>query len=231
MTEKKHTVLNFIRKNAYYIIIGASIIIITVALAIILAAANRRSAGSAVKQPAEQTAVVDNGDRDKDKEKPAEEKPVDEKPADPKNPDEDKPTATKIVFSDPVQNAAIEKDFTSSTVVFNKTLGVYTGHMGVDYSAAEGSDVKAAYGGTVESVTTSYLKGTTVTIDHGNGLKTVYNSIDADENLKAGMTVEKGQRIGSVSDNNRQEYKDGPHLHFEVTLNGVNVDPKTYFEE
>ena len=105
---------------------------------------------------------------------------------------------------------------------------MYTGHTGLDISAEEGSKVVCVYDGVVESVTTSYLQGTTVTIDHGNGLKTVYNSIEADENLTEGKTVKKGDKIGTVSDNNRQEYKDGPHLHFEVVEDGKKIDPETY---
>lgn len=113
-------------------------------------------------------------------------------------------------------------------MVFNKTLGIYTGHMGIDFAADAGTNVVAVYDGTIESVTTSYLQGTTVTIDHGNGLKSVYNSIEAAENLTEGKAVKKGDVIGAVSDNNRQEYKDGAHLHFEVIENGEKIDPETY---
>jgi len=45
--------------------------------------------------------------------------------------------------------------------------------MGIDFAADAGTNVVAVYDGTIESVTTSYLQGTTVTIDHGNGLKSV----------------------------------------------------------
>ena len=136
---------------------------------------------------------------------------------------------TEIIFNMPVQNATFSKKYTHDTIVFNKTLGVYTGHTGLDISAEEGSKVVCVYDGVVESVTTSYLQGTTVTIDHGNGLKTVYNSIEAKEGLAAGQALKAGDEIGAVSDNNRQEYKDGAHLHFEVLKDGSKVDPEEYF--
>ena len=148
-------------------------------------------------------------------------KSVAEKPEEPKD--------TEIIFNMPVQNATFSKKYTHDTIVFNKTLGVYTGHTGLDISAEEGSKVVCVYDGVVESVTTSYLQGTTVTIDHGNGLKTVYNSIEAKEGLAAGQALKAGDEIGAVSDNNRQEYKDGAHLHFEVLKDGSKVDPEKYF--
>ena len=132
------------------------------------------------------------------------------------------------MFSLPVANSTVIKSYTSSTVVFNKTLGVYTGHMGIDFAAEAGTAVVAAYDGTIESVTSSYLQGTTITINHGNGLKTIYNSVEANENLAEGQKVKKGDTIATVSDNNRQEYKDGAHLHFEVIENGKKIDPETY---
>ena len=100
--------------------------------------------------------------------------------------------------------------------------------MGIDFGAEAGSEVLSAYAGIIESITSSYLQGTTITIDHGNGLKTVYNSLDADENLREGQEVSAGQVLGFVSDNNRQEYKDGAHLHFEVMENGELIDPAKY---
>ncbi|MBR2385308.1 MAG: M23 family metallopeptidase, partial [Clostridia bacterium] len=63
---------------------------------------------------------------------------------------------------------------------------------------------------------------------HGNGLRSIYNSLEAVETLAEGQSVSKGDLIGYVSDNNRQEYKDGPHLHFEVTLDEEWVDPNDY---
>jgi murein DD-endopeptidase MepM/ murein hydrolase activator NlpD len=102
------------------------------------------------------------------------------------------------------------------------------GHMGMDFSADAGAEVVCVYDGVVESVTTSYLTGTTVTVDHGNNLKTVYNSIDANEALYEGATVAKGTVLGYVSENNLQEYKDGPHLHFEVLVSGETVNPDEY---
>ncbi|MBO5926497.1 MAG: M23 family metallopeptidase, partial [Clostridia bacterium] len=84
------------------------------------------------------------------------------------------------------------------------------------------------YQGVIEEITTGKLEGTTVTIDHGNGLKSVYNSIEINEDLAVGQSVDKGESIGVISTNNRLEYKDGPHLHFEVLENGEKVDPFKY---
>ena len=128
----------------------------------------------------------------------------------------------------PIDNATVICDYTATTVVYNKTLGIYTGHMAIDFSAPMGAEVKAVYEGTVESIETTYLTGTTVTIAHADGVKTVYNSIDAAEGLTVGQSVAQGFIIGFVSDNNKQEYKDGPHLHFEVYENQKKISPYKY---
>ena len=56
----------------------------------------------------------------------------------------------------------------------------------------------------------------------------MYNSVEAKEGLKKGQKVAKGEVVATVSDNNRQEYKDGAHLHFEVYENETKVDPNKY---
>lgn len=219
MSEKKTvSVLNFFKRNLYYLLIGASLIIIATVIAIVLLTSNNSPQG---QLPSDSSPVESTPESEPESE-PESQTPTDKPIID------QKPVDTKIVFDLPVASSTIIKEYTSSTVVFNQTLGVYTGHMGIDFSAEAGTDVVAVYSGTVESITTSYLKGTTITVDHGNGLKSIYNSIEANENLKEGQAVSKGQVIGAVSDNNRQEYKDGPHLHFEVTLNGEWVNPYDY---
>ncbi len=230
--KKKQSLLIFIKKNLYYLVIGVSLLIIATVIAIVLFTNKRPDIAN--KPQSEQVTESENDSNtgSKESEKNSERPNQSDEPADDsgKEPEKesDKPTSNKIVFSLPVASSTIIKDFTSSSVVFNKTLGVYTGHMGIDFAAEAGTEVVAAYDGTIESVTTSYLQGTTVTIDHGNGLKSVYNSIDADEKLEQGKKVKKGDVLGVVSDNNRQEYKDGPHLHFEVIENGIKIDPETY---
>lgn len=142
--------------------------------------------------------------------------------------DSDEPTMKEIVFEMPVVGGTIFNEYTEASVTFNKTLGVYMGHMGIDISGEEGAQVTAAYDGTIVDITTTYLQGTTIKIDHGNGLTSVYNSVDALETLKVNQSVKTGDVLGTISTNNKQEYKDGAHLHFEVLENGKTVDPYKY---
>ncbi len=141
-----------------------------------------------------------------------------------------KPTDAPIVFTSPVSGGYLLTEYTQASVVYNQTLGIYTGHMGIDIAGEENAKVFAVYDGEIESITTSYLTGTTVTISHGDGLTTVYNSIETVDALSEGQAVSKGQEIGVISTNNRQEYKDGAHLHFEVKENGKNIDPFKYLD-
>ena len=138
------------------------------------------------------------------------------------------PTVKEIAFAFPVAGGEVVKDYTDATVTFNKTLGVYTGHLALDIGGAENANVLAAYEGEVESIVNTYLEGTSVTVNHGNGLKTVYNSIDVADGIEVGKMLAKGDIIGVISVNNRQEYKDGAHLHFEVWENGLKISPYKY---
>lgn len=113
----------------------------------------------------------------------------------------------------------------------NTTLDKYYLHTGIDFAGEAGDEVYAALDGTVESITTDpLLMGTTITLAHENGLKTVYTFVEAADGLEVGETVEKGDVIATVAEAMGQEYKDGAHLHFEVFLNGEAVDPETYLE-
>jgi murein DD-endopeptidase MepM/ murein hydrolase activator NlpD len=89
-----------------------------------------------------------------------------------------------------------------------------------------GKTVVAAAGGTVviSGVHSSY--GYYVKIDHGNGLQTLYAHCMAGSLMvSVGQKVAAGQPIARVG---QTGYATGPHLHFEVIVNGVRVDPKPY---
>ena len=220
---------SFFLRNIYYFILGF-ILVAAIAVTVVLVLTDNGgmidtmdNSGNVAEKPRDDSSNID---------KPIDDKPSggDEKPDEPVDkPDEPdtKPTV-KISFVMPVENATILTDYTATSVVFNKTLNVYTGHLAIDFAAEAGTAVKAVFDGVVESVETSYLTGTTVTIKHNDNLKTVYNSIEADEKLIAGATIKQGDVIGAVSDNNKQEYKDGAHLHFEVYENGKKISPYKY---
>lgn len=116
----------------------------------------------------------------------------------------------------------------------NQTLNHYYEHKGVDFMAEAGTEVLAVDDGVVESIFTGdVLTGTEITVDHGDGVKSVYRFVNASEHLSVGMEVKQGDIIGSVAEATGEEYKDGAHLHFEIHKNGKSVDPATYltFEE
>ena len=111
----------------------------------------------------------------------------------------------------------------------NETLNSYYEHKGMDFSAEVGAEVLAVEDGKVESVYTGdVLLGTEITIDHGNGVKSVYRFVTEAEGLKAGDMVKKGDVIATVAEASGNEYKQGAHLHFEIMKNDVSVDPSTY---
>lgn len=99
------------------------------------------------------------------------------------------------------------------------------GHKGNDYAAPQGTPTYAAAAGTVIIANFSSSAGNWVVIDHGNGLVTKYMH-HSRFLVSAGQTVRKGQQIGEVGSTGQST---GPHLHFQVEVNGVAVRPDDYF--
>ena len=112
---------------------------------------------------------------------------------------------------------------------YDKTMDWYRLHQAMDFGAPAGTEVMAAVDGTVRSIVKSDpLDYAVITIDHANGVTTVYKFIDPAENLEAGSKVSRGQVIGTVAAATGVENEDGDHLHFEVKKDGKLADPDEY---
>lgn len=97
-------------------------------------------------------------------------------------------------------------------------------HDGVDISAPPGSDVAATAKGVVLSAEWEAYLGNTVRIDHGGGVVTVYAHLQRCT-VRPGQEVARGSRIGTVGSTGRTT---GPHLHYELHVNGKPVNPRRY---
>ena len=216
---KKENVLAFLKRNAFYLILAVVLTVIAVVGAVALLnqdkstptfnknSSSSMSSSSNSSSPTTSNSTSSSGNS---------------------SGNSSQVVPTVITFTMPVENGVIYKEYTDNTVVFNQTLGVYSAHLAIDISGIEGAKVFCAYAGQIESIETDYLNGTVITVNHGNGLKTCYSSLEVDENLAVGQTLSAGQQLGIISTTNRQEYKEGAHLHFETFFNGEKVDPTDY---
>ena len=119
----------------------------------------------------------------------------------------------------PVKNARITSRFGYRT---NPVSGNYGFHTGLDLAAAEGTPVSAAFYGRVAETGESDVWGKYVLMEHSDGLATYYchlSEIYVEENA----VIRQGETVGLVGSTG---WSTGPHLHFEIRINGVRVDPE-----
>lgn len=105
--------------------------------------------------------------------------------------------------------------------------GEYKNHGGTDIGASYGSAIYAADSGTVVRSSDGWNGGwgNYVMIDHGNGMQTLYAHMSS-RAVSVGQTVSRGQTIGYVGSTGMST---GPHLHFEMYVNGSRIDPQTRY--
>ncbi len=100
-------------------------------------------------------------------------------------------------------------------------------HTGLDFPADPGTPILAAAGGVVASAGAHPQYGLLVEVDHGNGLLTRY-AHTLKMLVKQGDIVKRGQKIAEVGNTGRST---GPHLHFEVLVEGVQQNPARFLAQ
>ena len=138
--------------------------------------------------------------------------------------------AEPLVFTWPVKGEILS-GFSVETLAYDATMGDWRTHSGVDIAAAEGIQVLATARGTVLSVEEDDLMGVCVTIDHGDGLLSVYANLDPAVQVVEGDSVYTGDIIGQVGNTAIAESALPSHLHFAMMKNDLPADPMGYLPD
>ncbi|MER9749686.1 M23 family metallopeptidase [Mesorhizobium sp. M0140] len=134
--------------------------------------------------------------------------------------DEDGSSAEQFLLRNPLPAGKFRSGFGARR---HPILGYVRMHTGVDWSAPIGTPIIAAGNGTVEKVGWAGGYGKQIIIRHANGYETSYNHQSAfAKGIEPGVHVRQGQTIGFLG---QTGLATGPHLHYELIVNGTKVDP------
>ena len=126
----------------------------------------------------------------------------------------------------------ILNDYTGDKPVKSKTLDDWRIHSGIDLEAQLNAQVKTVGDGVVEKIYTDRELGCCILINHQNGFQTLYaNLLENGEIVQEGDAVSAGDIIGGVGKTAITEVGEAAHLHFELLLDGKNVNPNDYFRK
>lgn len=133
----------------------------------------------------------------------------------------------KVVVSKNFYDYLAESEEQEQSLIYYE--GTYMPSSGVSYSNGDKFDVVAILDGTVKEVSEDTTLGNVITIEHENGITSVYQSV-GDIAIKANDTVTKGQVIAKSATSNISTDL-GNHLYFELIIDGICVDPENYYDK
>ncbi|MBE7063541.1 MAG: M23 family metallopeptidase [Ruminococcaceae bacterium] len=116
----------------------------------------------------------------------------------------------------------VSASYSDKVLVFFEPLDEWRCHLGIDFLPSETDTVLAVADGIVETIYDDHLFGTTVVIEHGNGLKSLYSSLSS-VSAAEGSTVTAGAEIGKMGET--ADAENGVHLHFSMEKDGKPIDP------
>lgn len=133
----------------------------------------------------------------------------------------------KIKMKRPLEGE-IGMNYAKDTLIYSKTLDQYTTHYGMDILAPENTPVVAALEGKAIKVTSGSGFGKEIVLSHEGNIRTRYANLSTTDMVKIGDHIQKGQIISGVGRTALFEILEKPHLHFEILVNGENVDPNQF---
>ena len=136
--------------------------------------------------------------------------------------------SSENVMSWPVRGEVI-MDYSMDKTIYYPTLQEYKCNPSILIQSEEGTDVAAAFSGTVADVYHDAQFGTVLEMSLGNGYEAYYGQLE-NVDVAVGDTVRQGQIIGRVSTPTRFYSIEGSHLNFRVTRDGEPVDPLDYLD-
>ena len=119
-----------------------------------------------------------------------------ENPAPPIEDGSEQTSTSPVEMLCPLESAEVLKWYSDTELFYNATLKQWESHRGVDLTSSASNDVLAVLDGIVTDTTYSYENGYCITIEHADGLVTVYCSLENGDMVKAGDNVLRGQKIG-----------------------------------
>ena len=209
--------LKHIRVNrAVYL--SAIIVLLSISVVLIITAVNNR----AIKNAANTPPLTTSASKPEETTRP------------PQTNENDKPTLNNTIpeFSLPAIGV-LAKKHSVDTQVFSPTLNEYRVHLGIDIATEEAAPVCAMAAGTVAQIWEDPMMGWSIAISHTGDAVTVYKNLSKQfaEGIAVGAEVEAGQLLGCVGDTAMIELAEEPHLHMEMTVKGLQVDPLEYFNK
>ena len=136
-----------------------------------------------------------------------------------------------LKFVSPTAGTVI-KSHSTTVPVFSATLDEWRIHTGLDISVEDNAAVYATADGEITNIYNDPMLGKTVEITHSDSQKSYYSNLSPESIIHSvGDKVECGEIIATVGDSSISELADETHLHFEMKVNGVSVNPLDYLDE
>lgn len=116
----------------------------------------------------------------------------------------------------------------SQQAVYSETMDDWRAHTGIDYKADIGTEVISVWDGVVKNIYKDTLWGYTVEIEHVDNIISIYKNLDENIFVEKGENITKGQALGKVGNSANIEKREESHLHFEMNVNDMPINPSSY---